>query len=80
MLNAVRHYNEFVGQEGIALAIFDCMNKCSHNNCNICGKGIEKLAEAKEIARLSLEDQTMIQPEDWHWKKKEKFVFLSLSE
>lgn len=47
MLNAVRHYNEFVGQEGIALAIFDCRNKCSHNNCNICGERHRKAGRGK---------------------------------
>lgn len=66
MLNTVRHYNKFVGQEGITSAVFDHMNKCSHNDCNICRKGIEQLVEAKETARLSLEDQLMIHPEDWH--------------
>lgn len=41
---------------------------------------MEKLAEAKEISRLSLEDQTMIHSEDPHWKKQEKFVFLFWSD
>lgn len=58
-----------MGQEGIALAIFDQMSKCSHSNYNNCGKGIEKLVEAKEIAKLSLEDQTVIQPEGWYKRR-----------
>lgn len=69
-----------MGQEGIASAVFDHMNKSSHNDCNICRKGTEKLEEAREIARLSREDQTMIHTEDWHWKKKEKFLFLFWSD
>lgn len=67
-----------MGQEGIALAIFDHMSKCGHNNCNNCGRGIEKLAEAKEVARLSLEDQTIIQPVGWYKRREGSLCFFLL--
>lgn len=43
---------DLLGQKGIASAVFDHTNKCSHDNCNTCRKGIKKLPDAKEIARL----------------------------
>lgn len=54
------------------------MRKCSHSNYNNCGKGIEKLVEAKEIARLSLEDQTVIQPEGRYKRREWSLCFFLL--